>query len=385
MFKINILKSSYLYLKNYFLIIFFLSFITIIPIIGFIQTPMEGYWFVVEPLTTKVNFKELKAKNTSRVFNNYFNSIFGFRKFFIQIKTYMRYIFKLNSNLTIFGKDNFLYQLYSPPNTKIFYGVKRTPPTEDLIKVRKAYPQNIPIIYINYPVKQVVYPNQVPNYYNIEIIRNNKTITSINGVYHLDLTEYLQNYAKQNPNDLIYYKGDSHWTSYGGYLSYKKIIAFMNNKLHSNFKIPPLKNTNIIYTPTSLYALCLGFYVYVKSLADLCVKNDQFLYKAVNILYKEGTISESVKFNCRDDNGISNNYDCTMSYLITNSNIKTGTILIFGSSFTYAPHIGLSNFLIHNFRNIYFIHSNFTTNNKDIYKNLVKEIKPDIIFLIIHG
>ena len=54
---------------------------------------------------------------------------------------------------------------------------KPTPSTEDLSKIRKAYPQNIPIIYINYPMKQVVYPNQVPNYSNIEIIRNNKSIT----------------------------------------------------------------------------------------------------------------------------------------------------------------------------------------------------------------
>jgi hypothetical protein len=246
---------------------------------------MEGYWFV-EPLTTKVNFKELTAKNNSIVFNNYFNSIFGFRKFFIQIKTYMTYIFKLNTKTITFGKDNFLYHLYCSPNPKIFYCVKSTPSTDNLSKIRKAYPQNIPIIYINYPVKQVVYPNQVPNYSNIEIMRNNKSITSINGVYHLDLTEYLQNYAKQNPNDLIYYKTDIHWTSYGGYLAYKKIIDFINKSIHSNFKIPPLKNTKIIYTPASLYYICIELYVYVKSLADLCVKNDQFLYKEVNILYK---------------------------------------------------------------------------------------------------
>ena len=375
MFKINILKSSYLYLKNYFLIIFFLSFITIIPIIGFIQTPMEGYWFV-EPLTTKVNFKELTTKNTSIVFNNYFNSIFGFRKFFLQIKSYMTYIFKLNTKKITFGKDNYLYYGLNSNN-------KPTPSTDNLSKLRKAYPQNIPIIFINYPVKQFIYPTQIPKYSNMKIRRNNKSITSINGVYHLDLTEYLQNYVRQNPNDLIYYKTDTHWTSYAGYLAYKKIIDFINKSIHSNFKIPPLKNTNIIRNTRKYPAdLCLMLYVYFKNLTDLCVKNSQFLYKEVNILYKEGTISERVKFNCRDDNGISNKKDCNMSYLITNSNIKKGTILIFGDSFTYRPHLGLSNFLIHNFRNIYFIHSNSTTNNKDIYKNLVKEIKPDIIFLI---
>lgn len=377
MFKVNILKSSYLYLKNYFLIIFFLSFITIIPIIGFIQTPMEGYWFV-EPLTTKVNFKELTSKNTSIVFNNYFNSIFGFRKFFIQIKSYITYISKVTTTNVSFGKDNFLY-------VKTFNIIEN--PTENLIKMRNAYPKNIPIIYINYPNKTYMYPNQLPPTNKHIYLKNQKKtsqiIDSINGVYHLNLTQYLQNYAKQNPNDLLYYKTDSHWNSYAGYLSYKKIIAFINNKLHTNFKIPPLKNTNIILsTRNHINDLCIILYVYVQNLKDLCIKKGQFLHKEVNILYKEGTISQRVKFNCRDDNGISNNYDCNMSYLITNSNIKTGTILIFGSSFTYIPKIGLSDFLIHNFRNIYFIHSNFTTNNKDIYKNLVKEIKPDIIFII---
>jgi len=372
MFKINILKSSYLYLKNYFLIIFFLSFITIIPIIGFIQTPMEDYWFV-EPLTTKVNFKELTAKNNSIVFNNYFNSIFGFRKFFIQIKTYMTYIFKLNTNGVRFVKDNYYhYTNYSNYNT---------PSTDDhLSKMRKAYPQNIPIIYINYPAKQLIYPTQVPKYSNIKLMINNKSITSINGVYHLNLTEYLQNYVKQNPNDLIYYKADPHWNSYGGYLSYKKIIAFMNNKLHTNFKIPSHKTTNTKKALVNQF--CYMLYVYVQNLHDLCIKKSQFLHKEVNILYKEGTISQRVKFNCIDDNGINNNYDCKNSFLITNSNIKTGTLLIFGSSFTYLPQLGLADFLIHNFRNIYFIHNNWTTYNKDIYKNIVKEIKPDIIFII---
>ena len=333
---------------------------------------MEGYWFV-EPLTTKVNFKELTAKNNSIVFNNYFNSIFGFRKFFIQIKTYMTYIFKLNTNGITFGKDNYLYY-------NLNYSNYNTPSTDNLSKIRKAYPQNIPIIYINYHVKQFIYPTQVPKYSNIKIMRNNKSITSINGVYHLDLTAYLQNYVKQNPNDLIYYKTDTHWNSYGGYLSYKKIIAFMNNKLHTNFKIPSHKTTNTKKDITN--DLCHILYVYVQNLKDLCIKKSQFLHKEVNILYKEGTISQRVKFNCIDDNGINNNNDCKHSFLITNSNIKTGTLLIFGSSFTSLPQLGLADFLIHNVRNIYFIHNNWTTYNKDIYKNIVKEIKPDIIFII---
>ncbi len=154
----------------------------------------------------------------------------------------------------------------------------------------------------------------------------------------------------------------------------------MNNKLHTNFKIPSHKTTNT--KKALINQFCSMLYVYVQNLQDLCIKKSQFLHKEVNILYKEGTISQRVKFNCRDDNGINNNYDCKHSFLITNSNIKTGTLLIFGSSFTYIPQLGLADFLIHNFRNIYFIHTNWNTNNKDIYKNIVKEIKPDIIFII---
>ena len=360
----------------------FILFIMLIPIIGFLSPKQERSLTENRNLTIKINFKTLTLKNFSQNINSYLNDTFGLRNYFIQFNKTIKYIFKViisHPDLTIiYGKDNFLFlQKYS-----FFYYLSKEQisnkvnvVTNNLKKARDAYPSSIPIFFISIPTKEYLYKDKLPKFIksnsNREILINKlqNSLSNIKGLYFLDLEEVLLNEKKNNKTDYLFYKNDTHWTSWSAYINYKEIIKFINHKLNYNIKLPSNKVLKIINTPFyNKNTSCIN------TLNDLCIKQLNLRYKELEIINKN-IISSN--FNCKNDNNI----DCLSNYSINlNGNKK---ILIFGDSFTYYDNIGIKKFFTYNFKDVYFIHNQWTTANKDIYKKTIAEIKPDIILIII--
>jgi hypothetical protein len=373
----------------------FILFIMLIPIIGFLSPKQEKSLTENRNLTIKVDFKTLTLKNFSTQINNYLNDTFGLRNYFIQFNNTIKYIFKViiskPHETIMYGKDNFLFlQQYS-----FFYYLSKEQisnqvnvVTNNLKKARDAYPSSIPIFFISIPTKEYLYKDKLPNFIKVNNNRDifinqlQQSLSNIKGLYYLDLNIFLIQQKNNNPQELLYYKGDHHFTSYTSYISYKEIIKFINSNTRYNLNLPRKSSLDIFINPTlpldfKECRLLIGF---SKKLLKKCMKNDLNL-KEVKIKYKNNIIKK--EFKCSDDNNI----NCSSSnHFFYDRDINSQNhkrILIFGDSFIWLDTIGLKNFFTaYNFYDVYYIHNNWTTANKDIYKKIVTEMKPDIILII---
>lgn len=203
------------------------------------------------------DFPELNLKEPIafiRGFKNYYNDNFGLKT--TSVKNYID--FKINfleenpiPNRVVHGKNGwyFLGNEFSNVHNNTFGN-------EPFLKNElKLITQNLNSI-INYlsshgikfylvvpPDKNRIYQEEMPYKLNQNITKLEELKEHLKKELDFEIIDLTSTILSNKPNDLLYYKTDSHWNDYGAFLGYTEVI----NVISKDFTIPqnPLLNYNI--------------------------------------------------------------------------------------------------------------------------------------------
>jgi hypothetical protein len=151
------------------------------------------------------------------------------------------YLNSFNSkNKVIIGKNNWLFYnscIYDDSGINEFAGFDRWNPEQlkkvvENIKTIKKWcnKHNIQFEVLFCPNKQTIYPEYLPTFYlNQHYSRLTQLTNELPEIINLE--DVLKRSKKENPHQLLYYKTDTHWNSFGALLAGREL----RKRLVSNF------------------------------------------------------------------------------------------------------------------------------------------------------
>lgn len=294
----------------------------------------------------------------------------GFRDYMINIKSYLNYnIMNISpTKLVVIGKEGWLF--YTGDNNLEIASGKYPLDNKTLENISVSMykcQQNLERYGIKFittigPSKATIYPefikgiNKITDITPIDIVRD-----KINSSIHfIDIKKDIIMYKKANPENLLYWKGDTHWTQLSGYIGYLAILNKINN-LYKNENIT-IHPAQVVYKNMSKNSGDL-----VHMFGKVKPKNIEYNYYIPTVVGKTYKQDESKK---NDLIRFVKNKKFLQYYI----NEKAGnrqTLLIFGDSFLEAmlPFISQSFYKTVFFR--YYI-------NNDI----IDIVQPDIVLIL---
>ena len=162
--------------------------------------------------------------------NNWLNDRFGFREPLVRLDFALRDLLDLNNNTAAIRGDN--GWLFNNIEDSVAMHQGRLPYSEgeadawiDGVETLKSMSCGKPFAVLVVPNKHTIYPEHLTDYprrlsgeTRLETLESSPRANSINFIRIRD--ELLR--AKKD--EQVYYKTDTHWTLYGGYLAYQKIM-----------------------------------------------------------------------------------------------------------------------------------------------------------------
>lgn len=248
---LNSQSSSFVASIKKIYVIFFI-FIILIPPIFIDNNEMD----LVENrmLNKPPTFEDIKNFDTGK-FESWYKDHFGFRNNYINLKNILYnqkiitipfvnkdIINKRESGIAFSGKDNWLWLIND--NSILNYTNIERYNNEELNRIQYNIEgaqeffsnKNIELYFFISPDKNQIYPEFYPNYINrksnysktdqlFDYLKKSKN--NINIIYP---KEELLKY-KNNHDDLLYWKTDTHWNTYGAYVGYTKLA----NSIKDNY------------------------------------------------------------------------------------------------------------------------------------------------------
>ncbi len=167
-------------------------------------------------------------------FDAYVNDNFGLRKLLLRLNSNFSTVLlgRSPSDKVVFGKDDWLF--YAGDNSIELYRNQRPLSTLQLEDTRVALQRRArameaagrPYLFVIVPDKHTIYPEMMPTYMSRRDMPSQfdqvVAVAEASGLPVLDLRAAL----RQGKTDLpVYYKDDSHWSAWGAYLGYRRIMA----------------------------------------------------------------------------------------------------------------------------------------------------------------
>lgn len=220
------------------------KFLPLIIFVAMIFIPFIANWFISN--TKMIDNRYLKtfpqfSLNFANEYESYYNDTFAFRAFFVRKANNLKKIFKINTNLSIHGKDGWMFfdsARSMNGNTIVDYkGISPFSQTElDTmvagINKAAAYFKSRGITYLIVvpPNKENVYPEFMPDSLQKERVSDTSRTDAAIDYIRPKITVPIINLKpdmianKHIFNHLIYYKKDTHWNEIGSYLGYNIIL-----------------------------------------------------------------------------------------------------------------------------------------------------------------
>lgn len=185
------------------------------------------------PFPTVTRISDVLSQRFMKSFNDYIDDNFGFRKLFIRANNFVdvRFLRTPSNSHIIIGKNNFLFDLAdwrsfvhwhsTATEWQIANAASQIKQFQDRLKKG-----GIEFLLVLGPNKGTIYPEYMPRprYLLHKQSERQRWGAALGraGVHYLDPTSLLLT-AKQS--ERMYYKGDHHWTKFGGLLVTRKIVS----------------------------------------------------------------------------------------------------------------------------------------------------------------
>ncbi|WP_131782172.1 DHHW family protein [Legionella gresilensis] len=222
---------------NYLLVLFFIMLLTL-PLIGIKLTSVDAAEQRVHNKRPKLILSREGFKLFPHDFEAYFNDNFGFRSYFLDLYNQaVHYLFKESgSPRVIVGKNDWLF--YSDDRSLEDIQGKEHLSPEELekwaltIKERGTWlaSKGIKYRFVIPPDKHSIFSEYLPashKRHNFSRFQELMTYLGSNP-YVIDLLPILkENKTPDRPK--LYFRTDTHWTSYGAYLGYLNIMKSLGN------------------------------------------------------------------------------------------------------------------------------------------------------------
>jgi hypothetical protein len=289
----------------------------------------------------------------------YFNDHFGWRKQLIRWHGSLEVaVFgKKTGNEVVWGKDGWLY--YYPPrrgDDPRSRGPRGFSPQEletlrQTLECRRDWLacHGIRYLFVVAPSKQTIYPEYLPSWLKpssspARLDQFLAYMRSHSSVAILDLRQPLREAKRLAPT---YYRTDSHWNSFGGFIASAEIVRALSTEM-PRLRPMPLEAFRLTRSPARGGDLA--------DLLGICAEDEQ-----VNLVPDPTLpgVSETVQ-----------NPGFVKPNFVSTNGCADGTAVIFRDSFGTA----LRPFLGYSFRNLSYI-----WNARDFDPALVEEIQPDVV------
>ncbi len=227
-------------LTNYLIIIIFISFIfsSLIVFIGTKDKKQSAFEKRNLKTFSSIQFKSQNVFSLPLQFEKYFNDQFGFRDFYVRTNSlfYVYFLRKSPNSVVTVGNDGWLF--FNGDNVlSDFLGLKKSTSGElenyrRVLEDRREWLADHNILYLVAiaPNKIMVYPENLP-----------RSIRQRQGSFFIDqFFDYIDGFSirdyiidlrhvllSNKSVDQVYFRTDTHWTTYGGYIAYREIIRRM--------------------------------------------------------------------------------------------------------------------------------------------------------------
>lgn len=238
---------------------------------------------------------------------------------------------------------------------------------ESFKKIFNIFDKNlIPYLLLAIPDKEAVYPEYLPEWYDF------KTDSSVQKLFRqldesgIKSTYFLNFFKKHKKDNLLFYKGDSHWQNEAAYLAYLKEMDLLDSSLVR------LENEEFKYTNVISQNDIVNFLKF--PIDDILVTPIHNLMTKYEIESCEISLELLEKTNCLVgvNTGISTNFS---SHIVSNKTALNGkTLLWFRDSFGVAQ----SPYFQASFSEVIQIHPNNIKSLEQI-EQVIKKYKPDYI------
>lgn len=219
--------------------------------IALVFVPGLFMWAPAGPSAEKRNLAALPSLSWTRAsieafpakFEQFTNDHFGFRENFLNLQSYvMRRLFReSSSSRVIFGVDGWLFYTGDFSQADMLRQVRFS--SEELrrwkssIAQRGAWLQQQGVTYrfVVAPDKHTVYREHLPARYRASGPSRFQGLQNYLGAspYLVDLEPALAQRKGKGP-DLLYFREDTHWTSYGAYVGYREIMKSLGPGFAAN-------------------------------------------------------------------------------------------------------------------------------------------------------
>lgn len=290
------------------------------------------------------------GKETENWLNDHFYKRREIINFYEKINTTI--IGRIENEKALVGKENWIFykgdnSIENFQNINLFTEAQLKN-IEDNLKNREDWlkKQNIKYYTFIAPDKNKIYKEYFPNYINqINLFGKGYQLREYLKNKNINLIYPYEELIKEKKANLVYWKTDTHWNEYGGYIGYKRLIDEIK-KDFQEVKTVKENELNISFAPYGgdlLGMLNLNFDIYKNiNYKTLNIKNQNFSY-----IKNEGR------------NGV-----------LTKSS-KKYKVLIFRDSFTSA----MTPYISETFGEVEYIWRHDFNN----FQNKIKEFKPDIV------
>ncbi len=277
---------------KYITIIFFISFIFIVPIITLITPDKKISEIENKVLTSfpELSFESIKSKRFMKNFDTYSSDQFPLRTDFIEIKNLYSYFIGNREFRDIYiGKDNRLMEKFVFNKDIIDKNISQAINLSNFLNNNYNIKSKLAII----PTSISFYKDSLPNYAvsdnqldALKFINNKLNSTSLSFY-----TPY--NALNKNKDKYIYFYTDHHWTQLGAKLAYEdmyntKVSSNSYNKVSDNFYgtyyskaiLPQIKSDSIYaYKEYNKFNINIDFYSNFDTLYDNSKLNSKNKYQ----------------------------------------------------------------------------------------------------------
>lgn len=186
-------------------------------------------------------------------FDAYFNDNFGLRKLLLRLNSNFTTVMlgRSPSDKVVFGKDDWLF--YAGDNSIELYRNQRPLSSLQLDNTRRALAlrmrplqvANRSYLFVVVPDKHTIYPEEMPAYMSRRDPPSQlDQVGTMAEKEHLPVLDLRATLRQGKADGQVYFKDDSHWTDWGAYLGYRRIMAAL-----------PLPNLPVIDLDTTQFAV----------------------------------------------------------------------------------------------------------------------------------
>ncbi len=274
--------------RNLILIAIFLM-VVLLPLVGLIlgtESNLPNY--ENRKLAEKPSIETSSITSFPSDFNAYFNDNFAFRKTWITLSNYLKVNYLKVADLVnvVLGKDDWLFLKRSLEDTI-------TPFTTDQLEEIKRNIENqtkwfadrgIYYLIVIAPNKETVYPEYLPDDVNPaqQVAKIDQLLASFDSNSDVNILDLRDPLLEAKSSGQLYYRTDTHWNSYGAFVSFFEIIKQLST-LFPNMILPSI----------SEYTVQHNAYDYSGDLGKTLLLEDQYTEKAPNVTIEKENYPES--------------------------------------------------------------------------------------------